>query len=122
MRFITLVRGPEGVRPPAELMQAIAQLGAEAGPALVETGGLAPMVTGALARIRNGKLTITDGPFSESKEVIGGYAIMELPSRADAVAWTERFMRLHLEHWPEWEGETELRQIWGPDDFGSPTG
>ena len=119
MRFMTLVRGPEGVMPPAELMHAIDQLTAEAGSALVETGGLAPSATGALLRIKNGTLTITDGPFTETKEVIGGYAVMDLPSRADAVAWTERFMRLHLEHWPEWEGETELRQIWGPEDFGS---
>jgi hypothetical protein len=89
---------------------------------LVETGGLAATANGARFRIDNGKLTVTDGPFVETKEVIGGYAVLDLPSRADAIEWTERFMRLHLEHWPGWEGETELREIWGPADFGAPAG
>jgi hypothetical protein len=121
MRFMTLVRGAEtGEMPPRELMDGIDDLAAEAGAALVETGGLAPSAMGALIRISGGKLTMTDGPFAETKEVIGGYAILELPTREEALAWTERFMRLHLEHWPEWEGESELRQVWGPEDRGPP--
>ena len=121
MRFMTLVKGPEtGTFPPKELMDAIDHMAAEAGPILVETGGLAPSATGALIRIRAGKLSVTDGPFTETKEVVGGYAVLDLPSREAAVKWTERFMRLHLDHWPGWEGVTELRQIWGPEDFGAP--
>lgn len=121
MRFMTLVRGAEnGAMPPKALMDAIDALAAEAGPALVEMGGLAPSDAGAVVGIRNGRLVVTDGPFAETREVIGGYAVLDLPSREEALAWTEKFMRLHLEHWPEWQGETELRPLWGPEDFGAP--
>ena len=121
MRFMTMVRGPEtGALPPQALMDAIDRLAADAGPALVEMGGLAPTGAGALVRIRRGALTVSDGPFAEAREVIGGYAVLDVPSREAAVAWTERFMQLHLDHWPEWEGETELRQVWGAEDFAPP--
>lgn len=121
MRFLSLVRSTEpGSPPPQSLMEAMDRLAAEAGTALIETGGLAPSPTGALFRIRDRKLSITDGPFGETKEVIGGYAVLEVPNREAAIEWTERFMRLHLEFWDGWEGETELRRIWGPEDFGLP--
>ena len=58
-----------------------------------------------------------DGPFSETKEVVGGFAIFELPSREVAVDSARQFMELHRKHWPGWEGETEVRQIFGPEDF-----
>jgi hypothetical protein len=121
MRFMTLVRGPENVGPPPPgLLEAINKLGEEAVAAgvMVETGGLAPTAMGA-AKIRysKGKISVTDGPFSETKELIGGYAVYDVESREEALKWTVRFMELHKEHWPDWEGETELRQIFGPDDF-----
>jgi hypothetical protein len=101
------------------LMEAIGALGAEAAGAgvMVEMGGLAPTVLGARIRLAGGKLITTDGPFTEAKEVIGGYAVYDLKSKAEALEWGTRFMELHLRHWPGWEGETEIRQIFGPGDF-----
>ncbi len=114
MRFMTMVKSPENAGPPPQaLMEAIARLGEEAGQAgvLVQMGGLFPSGAGARVRVSGGKLSVTDGPFTEAKEVVGGFAVYEVASKAEAIAWTERFMRLHVEHWPGWEGETEIRQI-----------
>jgi hypothetical protein len=121
MRFITMVKSAEGSGPPPpEVMEAIGRLGAEATQAgvLVETGGLAP--TGARVRLSGGEITVTDGPFAEAKEVIGGYAIFEVPSLNDAIEEAKRFMEVHRQHWNGWEGETEVRQIIAPGD-GPPT-
>ena len=56
---------------------------------------------------------MTDGPFSEAKEVVGGYAVFSVKSKREAIEWTTRFMQLHSVHWPGWEGETEIRQLFG---------
>jgi len=115
MKFMTMVKSAEGHdAPPQELMQAIAQLGEEAGKAgvMVTMGGLYPSAMGAKVRVSDGTLHVTDGPFTEAKELIGGYAVFEVPSKQDAIAWTVRFMEAHRQHWPEWEGETEIRQIY----------
>jgi hypothetical protein len=60
-------------------------------------------------QLRNGQLSVIDGPFTETKELVGGYAIMELESDAEALDVTRKFMDLHRVHWPEFEGECELR-------------
>jgi hypothetical protein len=62
-------------------------------------------------------LTVTDGPFTETKEIVGGYAEFELKSKEEAIEGAVRFMELHKKHWPGWEGETEIRQIFGQEDF-----
>jgi hypothetical protein len=115
MRFMTFVKSAENTYgpPPPALMQAIAALGEEASKAglLVEMGGLMPSAAGARIRIDKGKLTVLDGPFTEAKEVIGGYAVFNFPTRAEAMKWCERFMELHRETWPIWEGESEIRQV-----------
>jgi hypothetical protein len=114
MKFLTLVRGSEQAGPPPqELMEAVGQLGAEAAKSgvRVEMAGLGPSATGARIRLSRGKLTVTDGPFTEAKEVIGGLAIYEVESRAAAIEWGRRFMELHRQHWPSWEGECEIRQM-----------
>jgi hypothetical protein len=114
MRFMTLVKSAENWGPPpAALMDAIGKLGEEAGKrgVLVEMGGLAPSAAGARVRLSRGKVTVTDGPFAEAKEVIGGYAVFELKSKEEAVKEAVRFMELHKQHWPGWEGESEVRQI-----------
>ena len=120
MKFMTLVKSAENAGPPPQaLMDAIARLGMEAGQSgvMVEMGGLLPSAVGAArVRVAKGKLTITDGPFTEAKEVVGGYAVYRVGSRQEAIEWTRRFMELHREHWPGWEGETELRQIWEQGD------
>ena len=113
MKFLTLVRGSEQSGPPPQaLMQAIGQLGAEAAKAgvMVDMAGLGPSASGARIRVSKGKLMVTDGPFTEVKEVIGGLAIYEVESRAAAIEWGTRFMELHQRHWPGWEGECEIRQ------------
>ncbi len=116
MRFMTMVKSGESNGPPPQaLMDAIAKLGEEAtrNGTMVQMGGLFPSAAGARVRLSKGKLVITDGPFSEAKEVIGGFAVFELPSREAAVEAARRFMELHRDHWPGWEGETEVRQIFG---------
>jgi len=84
---------------------------------MIATGGLAPTAQSTKVRISGGQIQVIDGPFTESKEVIGGYAQFELPSREAALKGAMEFMELHRKHWPQWEGETEIRQMFGPEDF-----
>ncbi len=120
MRFMTLVKSSEkSGPPPKELMDAIAKLG-EVGMKsgfLIETSGLMPSALGARVRLSGGKLTVTDGPFAEAKEVIGGYAVFQVSSKEEAIEQTVRFMELHKKHSPGWEGETEIRQVFDATDF-----
>jgi hypothetical protein len=81
---------------------------------LVDTGGLLPSKDGFRVRLAHGKITVTDGPFSESKEVIGGWAIVKADSRADAERIAIEFMELHRKYWPEFEGESEVRPMFDP--------
>jgi hypothetical protein len=114
MRYLGLVRTAEGQgTPPPALMQAMGtfiETSLKDG-TLVQTGGLAPTSAGARIRQSRGRLHLIDGPFTETKEVVGGYAILEAPSREAAVAIMQNFMRLHEQHWPDWEGECELREM-----------
>ena len=123
MKFMIMVKGSEQAGPPPKaLMDGIAQLGIEASRAgvLVQVGGLAPTATGAKMRLSNGKLTTIDGPFTEAKEVIGGYAVYDLKSKTEAIEWTRKFMELHATHWKGWEGEAEIRQIMDTGSFDAP--
>jgi hypothetical protein len=120
MRFMMLVKHAENSGPPPkELMDAIAILSEEAvrNGTMLGNGGLAPMAQSTRVRVSKGRLTVTDGPFAEAKEVIGGYAQFEMKSKEEAIEGAVRFMELHKKYWPEWEGETEIRQIFGPEDF-----
>ena len=116
MRFMTMVKSaataPAGP-PPTALMEGIADLGIEAGKAgvLVEQGGLLPMAMGATVRLEDGEVRVIDGPFSEAKEVVGGYAVYAVDSKEEAIEWTRKFIDLHKQHWPGWEGEVEIRQL-----------
>nr|AUN36783.1 PhnB protein [uncultured bacterium] len=120
MRFMTMVKAAENSgRPPQALMDAIANLaeeGLKAG-VLVETGGLLPSAMGARVRLSGGKLTVTDGPYAEAKEVIGGYAVYDVESKEEAVKLGTQFMELHQKHWPGWEGECEIRQLYDAAAF-----
>jgi hypothetical protein len=120
MKFMMLVRHAENPgRPPKELMDAIAILSEEAinNGSMLGNGGLAPTSQSTRVRVAKGKLTVTDGPFTEAKEMVGGFAQFELKSKQEAIDGAVRFMELHRKHWPEFEGETEIRQIFGPEDF-----
>ena len=120
MRFMMIVKHAEKQGPPPQqLMDAIANLAEQAAKAgtMVGQGGLGPTAQGARVRLSSGKVTVTDGPFTETKEVVGGYAQFELSSKEEAVKSAIQFMELHKKYWPGWEGETEVRQIFGPEDF-----
>ena len=120
MKFMMIVKHKEGYGfPPKELMDALGKLSEEAVHAgtMLGSGGLKPTDTGTRVRLSNGKITTIDGPFTEGKEIIGGYAQFELKSKEEAVQSAVLFMELHKKYWPGWEGETEVRQMYGPDDF-----
>jgi hypothetical protein len=114
MKFMTIIKGPELTEdPPQALIDAINAFGQEAKAAgvFVEWGGLQPTAEGSRVSISKGKLVVTDGPFTEAKEVIGGFAVYNVASKEEAMEWARRFMELHVKHWPEWEGEVEVRGI-----------
>jgi hypothetical protein len=81
---------------------------------VVETGGLLPSKDGFKVRLQAGTLTVTDGPFAETKELIGGWAILNAATKADALRIATEFMELHRKHWPEFEGESEVRPMFDP--------
>jgi hypothetical protein len=123
MRYLILLKGTQpATPPPAELMDAIMSLGAEASAAgaLLDTAGLAPSAEGSQVRLYGGKLSITDGPFAEAKETIS-YALYQVSSKEEAVEWACRFMKLHRDLWQDWEGEADVLRVFGPEDFGNPT-
>ena len=119
MRFMMIVKHAEKQGPPPKaLMDAIAGLVEEEANAgtMLGSGGLGPTEQGARVRLSGGKVTVTDGPFTETKEIVGGYAQFELKSKEEAVKSAVRFMELHKKHWPGWEGETEVRQMFDQQD------
>lgn len=112
MKFLTMVTttNPDKAgAPPPSLFQAIGELGMEAAQkgVMVENGGMAYAGT---VRIKSDQLVV-DGPFTEAKELLGGYAIYDVATEAEAVEWCERFMQLHKQHWPGWEGEVVIREL-----------
>jgi hypothetical protein len=119
MRFLSMIRIDEklGQRPSERLMTEMGKLMEEATREgwLVSTAGLRPTSEGKRMRWNRGKLSTTDGPFTETKEVIGGYAVLEAPSMAAAEELTKRFLRVHGD---EWNVECEVRAIDGPE-FGA---
>jgi len=113
MRFMTIVKTREtGARPSPALIEKIGKLGEQAARQgkMVGMGGLLPTATGARARLANGKITVTDGPFTEAKEVIGGYAIYDVASKQEAIEWTRSFLEAHIGLWDQ-ELEVEVRQM-----------
>ena len=118
MRFLSLIRIDEnsGQVPSEQLMHDMGRLIEEmsrAG-ALIKTAGLRPTAEGVRVRLRNGTLSTVDGPFAETKEVVGGFAILEGASMEQAIELTERFLKIHGE---EWDIECEVRPLDGPE-FG----
>jgi hypothetical protein len=121
MKYMMIVKHAEKqpTLPPKALMDAIAILMEEETKSgrILGTGGLAPTAQGARVRLSGGKVSVIDGPFTEAKEIIGGSAQFELSSKEEAVESAVQFMELHRKYWPEWEGETEVRQMFGPGEF-----
>jgi hypothetical protein len=116
VKYLSIVRTSERYRdtpPPAGMMEAMGKLMEQYTQrgALVDTGGLAPTRDGFRVRLADGKLTTTDGPFTEAKEVIGGWAILAAESKEEIVRLATEFLELHRLHWPGFEGECEVRPI-----------
>jgi hypothetical protein len=111
--FIKHPEMPYPVTPPQPLMAAMGAFVGEGFKTgwLKETGGLKGTAESVRIRSKGGKLTTTDGPFAEAKEIVGGYAIVETKTKKEALDVAERFMELHRLHWPELECESEVRQI-----------
>jgi hypothetical protein len=119
MKFLSFISSSESLRksqPPAALMQAMDVFVREslASGAVVDTGGLLPSKDGTRIRLEGGEITVTDGPFTESKEVIGGWAILQADSKEEAVRFATKFMELHRKYWPEFVGESEVRPMFDP--------
>lgn len=119
MRFMSIVKATReseaGLPPSPALMEAIGKLAMEEmqDGSLIEMGGLMPTSTATRVSTSGGKVIVTDGPFAELKEIIGGYAIFELPSKEAAVERARRFMQVHLDVLgPDFEGQCEVRQMY----------
>nr|WSZ97900.1 YciI family protein [Streptomyces sp. NBC_00857] len=113
-RYLSMIRidestAPEG-GPSPELQQRMGVLLEEITKAgvMLDTAGLTPTSDGVRVRLDGGKLTVTDGPFTESKEVIGGYALIQAKDKAEAVEWARRFVEVHE---GEFDITCEVRQI-----------
>jgi len=119
MKYLAFIRHAESLRqagPPKALMEAMGpfvQKSLKDG-SLVDTGGLLPSKDGFRVRLSRGAITVTDGPFTETKEVIGGWAILKADSKAEAQRIAREFMELHRKHWPQFEGECEVRPMFDP--------
>jgi hypothetical protein len=121
MRYMIIVKGNRdteaGVMPPESLFEEMAAYHEElqkAG-ALLDASGLQPSSKGWRIKYSGGKRTVTDGPFTEAKELIAGYTIIQVKSREEALEWTRRFPNPML---PGQDGEIEVRQLYELDDFG----
>src|SRR5207237_10739002 len=110
MKYLTFIRHSESYRespPPPALIEAMGKFVEKSFKKgiLVDTGGLLPSKDGARVRLAKGRITVTDGPFTESKEVIGGWAILKTDSKTEAIEVAKEFMKLHHKHWPRFEDE-----------------
>jgi len=116
MKYLMMIKHPETFQRtdvPQALMDAMGALVTEAmkSGAILDTAGLQPTAEGFRVRLGGGVITVTDGPFVETKEVIGGYALVQAATHEEARAFARQFMELHRVHWPAFEGECEVRPL-----------
>ena len=116
MRYMMFIKHTEDYRNkkvPAGLYEAMGEFvgGALKDGTMTEAAGLMPTSKGTRVQLRNGKITVTDGPFTESKEIVGGYALIKTKTREEALSLAQKFMEIHRVHWPEFEGECEMRPL-----------
>jgi hypothetical protein len=118
MRFMLLVRSTKeseaGVVPDKELFTAMAKYNEDLAKAgvLLALEGLHPSSKGARVRFSGSKQTVVDGPFTETKELIAGFWLIEVKSREEAIEWVKRCPAPF-----KGEAEIEVRQVFGPDDY-----
>jgi hypothetical protein len=127
MRYMMLVKctkESEAELPPnPELMAAIAKLAEDATRrgVMIGAGGLLPTSHATRIHVLNGKTSVTDGPFAETKELVGGYAIFSLSSREEAVKLGRDFMQLHADILgASYEGQLEIRPMFEPPSQAHP--
>jgi hypothetical protein len=113
MMFIKHTQDYGNVQAPASLYEEMGRFIEEATRSgnFVGGAGLQPTSAGTRVKLKAGKITVLDGPFTESKEIIGGYAIIDAKSHEEALGLARRFMELHQKHWPTFEGECEMRPL-----------
>lgn len=118
MKYLMLIKHSENIRKekvPQALMDAMGEFvdrGFKSG-VLKDTAGLKGTAEGFRVRSSKNKLTVSDGPFTEAKEMVGGYAMVDVASREEAMKVARDFMELHRVHWPEFDGECEVRPLDG---------
>ncbi len=123
MRYLCFVKMDESLAdPPQAIMDAMGEHMGEAiaNGSFVDGGGLYGVKDALEYRVRGGAVTVTDGPYAEAKEVIGGWAIVRFDTEEEARAEARALADLHVQHWPGWEGAIEMRRISEPDE--APTG
>ncbi|OWA15607.1 transcriptional regulator [Streptomyces sp. CS159] len=104
-RYLSLIRIEESdalaAGPSPELIQRMEKLMEEMTKAgvLLDTAGLTPTAQGTRVHYEGGRISVTDGPFTETKEVVGGYSLLQAKDLAEAVEWTKRFLKVHEDHW-----------------------
>ena len=115
MRFMFLIHAAYGAEPTPELFAAMHEMATREVKAgrMIHDGGLTPPSPGSRLQLKAGKVVVLDGPFAETKEVIGGFAIFELPDWAAAEESARQFLDLHRTHAPAWEGVCEIRELAG---------
>ena len=116
MKYLMLIKHDESYRNqeiPQGLLDAMGEFvgGKMKSGVITDTAGLKPSANGFRVRSNGGKLKVTDGPFSETKELVGGYALAEVKSRDEALELAREFMDLHRIHWPEFDGTCEVRPL-----------
>ena len=116
MRFMVFVKASDqseaGEMPTREMIEPMGKFNEEMSRAgiLLAMDGLAPTSQGARIRFDGAKRSVTDGPFAEAKELVAGYWLIEVKSKAEAIEWMSRA--------PFEDGEIELRRVFEPEDFG----
>ena len=110
MRFLCLYKPAqlEGAPPTPGTMETMGQFIEQSfkDGLLLSTEGCLPSALGARVRSTGGSFTVTDGPFTESKEIVGGFALIQVASKEEAIAFTKRFLKV------AGDGETEIRQLY----------
>lgn len=119
MRYMVFVKMSEEIKEAPAAVQEV--MGKEMAQAfadgwMLDAGGLYETAKSTEFRVSDGTLTTIDGPYSEAKEVVGGYAVIEVRSHEDALAAARRVAEIHQQFWPGWEGSVQVRRISGPDE------
>lgn len=125
MRFMGIVKSDKnseaGIPPDPKLMEAVGKFSESMVKAgiVLENGSLLPSSKGARLRVANGKITVKDGPYAEAKELIGGYAILQVKSKEEAIELSKKFLQVHIDAMgPSYECELEVREMFDPGDCG----